>query len=750
MTHPSAVSIDAAGNMYVVDSGDARVEKWTHANPAVHDTKTVYYSVGANAQFPSCGNHAEWANLPCQTLPAAQPEVGGMPKLPVTEDNTYNLWDEPEQGTETVGTTTRTTTTTYDAAGRPKTTATSSTSGGALPTITDGYTAETGAEVGALASQSITVEGKTKKITSSYTTRGQLAAYTDSDGNTSTYEYDLDGRPQKVNDGRGTQSYTYDPTLGLLSELTDSSAAGMKFTLGYDVEGNPVTEGYPNGMTATYAYNSIGTPTGLEYRKTTHCIEENEKCRWFVDTVVPSIHGQWLEQASTLSSQTYAYDADGRLTQVQSTPAGKGCTTRLYHYDEDTNITSATTREPGTEGKCATEGGATETHSYDEADRLLGAGATYSTFGDITALPAVDAGGAELTSAFYVDNQLQSQTQSGTTTTYSLDPERRTRETISTGTKAAAFVSHYSGAGDSPAWTMSSGGEATRYISGPDGQLAAVQKGSAAPELELTNLHGDVTATASTSEIATALTSKTDSTEYGVPTTTTPAPYSWLGGQERRTEQASGAIAMGLRSYIPQLGRFLQSDPIPGGSANAYSYTSGDPVNTADPSGAYTMMISDEDRAFVSELASLAAAARAAEMRAAEEAAARAAAEQAAAQAAREAETERIMSEGAGPIYAGGGGGSGRSGIFARLTDPVSGPVHISECNRSGQNCSGCRSGGKRDKRGNCGKGPDTGNGGVQKALVKCLLGGGAGALVDKTTPVGAAIGCAISFIPTP
>jgi len=44
---------------------------------------------------------------------------------------------------------------------------------------------------------------------------------------------------------------------------------------------------------------------------------------------------------------------------------------------------------------------------------------------------------------------------------------------------------------------------------------------------------------------------------------------------------------MGARSYIPQLGRFLQPDPVPGGSANAYAYTFGDPVNSSDPTGEY-------------------------------------------------------------------------------------------------------------------------------------------------------------------
>jgi hypothetical protein len=39
---------------------------------------------------------------------------------------------------------------------------------------------------------------------------------------------------------------------------------------------------------------------------------------------------------------------------------------------------------------------------------------------------------------------------------------------------------------------------------------------------------------------------------------------------------------------VAQLGRFLQTDPQPGGSANAYAYTDDNPVNEADPSGEWT------------------------------------------------------------------------------------------------------------------------------------------------------------------
>ena len=105
----------------------------------------------------------------------------------------------------------------------------------------------------------------------------------------------------------------------------------------------------------------------------------HEKCTsWFSDSVAPSIHGQWLAQTSTLSHQAYTYDAPARLTQVQNTPAGKGCTTRVYAYDEDTNRTSLTTREPGSKNECTSDGGTEEKHTYDTADRLTDTGVKYS------------------------------------------------------------------------------------------------------------------------------------------------------------------------------------------------------------------------------------------------------------------------------------------------------------------------------------------------------------------------------------
>ena len=534
------------------------------------------------------------ASLPCETRPAAQPGTSGLPELPWTK-YTYNALSEPEKTIETVGSTTRTKTDSYDAAGRLKTSAVSSTVGTALPIVTDEYNSETGALEKQCSNEGKPcTEGKPKTITSITNKLGQLESYTDAaeTENKTTYEYDIDGRIKKVKGEKGAETYKYSETTGVLEELLNEyGTSKLTFTATYDAEGNMLTEGYPNGMTGKYAYNTVGKPTGLEYKKETHCTEEEkEKCNWFKDNVVPSIHGQWIEQASTLSHQTYAYDNAGRLTEVQNTPtASKHCTVRVYAYDEDSNRVSLTTRQPGTEGKCATEGGQGQGYTYDTADRLNEPSITYNTFGDITALPAQNSEDPELSSAYYADDQIQSQKQNKQTISYILDPAGRTLEADATGEPVSAnILSHFTGPSNTPAWTINTSTKAwKRNIAGIGGSLIAIQNEGANPVLQLANLHGDIIATASISETATELTSKADTSEFGVPTVSNPEKYAWLGAMGLPTELPSGVVAMGARSYVPQLGRFLQPDPIPGGSANAYSYTFGDPVNTNDPSGDY-------------------------------------------------------------------------------------------------------------------------------------------------------------------
>ncbi len=575
-------------NVYVLDSGvfwqntgNSRIQKWIMPSPGnndAHNKQTIYYTAEANTSYPECGGHAEWEGLPCRAQAAGQPGTAGLPSLPITTA-TYNMWGEPVTATETfpaAGTfekTERTKKLSYDEAGRLTESEETSTSAvdKAMPKATH---AESFGEV---CGQTKTVrcvtqstkEGETTEtVTSIYDTLGRPIKYTDADSNTTTYEYEEsgDGRLTGVSDPKGSQTYAYDPTTGLLSKLVDSAAG--TFTASYDVEGNLESETFPYGMTATYTRDSAGETTGIGYVKTSHCAGTCPEV-WFSETAAPSIHGETLSRVNTLTGDSYAYDAAGRLTETGEEPAGKGCTLRIYAYDEDSNRTSLTTREPGSGGKCATEGGTSETHSYDAADRLDDAGLGYDPLGDTTKLPAADAGGHELTSSYYVDGQVEKQSQNGQENVYSLDPMGRVRKTVSKGSVNVTAVSHYAGPGESLSWKDEGVGTYTRLIPGIDGSLCAIQANGGTPVLQLHDLQGDIVGTVALSETETKLASTYNSTEFGVPQPgTSPPKYSWLGAAGASAELSSGTLITGTVAYQPQLGRALQTQPVtPPGAA---------------------------------------------------------------------------------------------------------------------------------------------------------------------------------------
>jgi RHS repeat-associated protein len=577
-SNPSGLNIKTV-TVYDEASG-LPIEERQPSNPAGGEAgtrKLIYYTVGGTGG--ECISTIS-ANALCKVTPAAQPKAEGQPALLVRKVTNYNVYNEPLEAIESPAGesgNTRKTIASYDPAGRPLTLKLEG-GGAALPPTQNVYNKETGMPVEQKFTCETSCEGFDSQATVvAYDKLGRPVKYTDADSSTSETTYDLLGRPVKTSDGKGIQSFSYDATSGLLTKLEDSAAGA--FTAAYNADGAMTERGLPDGLVAKTIYDETGKPTALSYTKTS-C---SEKCTWLEESEERSIYGQVLAQKSLTSSQQYSYDKAGRLMLVHDTPTGGACTTRAYTFDADSNRTSLTTRASGG-GACAESGGTKQSYSYDAADRLTDSGIVYDSFGRITNLPAKDAGGSALATSFYSNEMLAIQSQGGLTNSYQLDATGRTRQVVQTGSKEGTEVFHYAGSSDSPVWAER-GSAWTRNIGGIGGGLAAIQPSTGEISLQLGNLHGDIVATASLSSTAKEPIAKFEFDEFGKSKSGTAGRFGWLGGKLRRTELPSGVIQMGVRSYVPALGRFITPDPVLGGSANPYDYAAQDPVNNFDLSG---------------------------------------------------------------------------------------------------------------------------------------------------------------------
>ncbi|MEI2639831.1 MAG: RHS repeat-associated core domain-containing protein [Microthrixaceae bacterium] len=154
----------------------------------------------------------------------------------------------------------------------------------------------------------------------------------------------------------------------------------------------------------------------------------------------------------------------------------------------------------------------------------------------------------------------------------------------------------HTGGSDSPQVTLDASNVVTQVSLGlPGGAVLHVTPG-VGKRWSYPNLQGSTAAQADDAGAKTGGTFVYD--PDGVPTAgglpdTRPGQFddTWMGGHQRPLEHATGlqpVIEMGARQYHPVLARFLETDPIEGGTNNDYTYPT-DPTNQTDLNGQYVV-----------------------------------------------------------------------------------------------------------------------------------------------------------------
>lgn len=326
------------------------------------------------------------------------------------------------------------------------------------------------------------------------------------------------------------------------------------------------------------------------------------------DQVTLSQSGKIVSGTENGQSKSFTYDLAGRLTN-----ATIGTNTYAYGFgNQSGSCASGTNANSGKNSNRTSQtiNGVTTTYCYDYADRLVSSsdplanGAQYDSHGNMTAI------GTGTTPLYmYYDSsdrnwgfEQYDSSGNGKAVYSSRDVQGRITHRESdniTGwnwTMADEKWYGYTGNNGSPSIVRNANWDIVeKYLTLPGGVLMTVrpqQSGNANKVYSLPNLHGSVMATTNASgalsgtfrydpfgnKISSTL---PDNTQSGT-------VLGWAGSHRKFTESnlALTPIQMGARVYLPTLGRFAQTDPVPGGNVNDYVYAV-DPINTNDFSGRF-------------------------------------------------------------------------------------------------------------------------------------------------------------------
>gem|GEM_PF-1400120 len=429
-------------------------------------------------------------------------------------------------------------------------------------------------------------------ITTTVDLLGRVVAYTDAWANTTTSTYDQPGRLVKTDGPGGRRDTDYDPagrpSAQRLADQGSLLAGPAMATPTYNAAGELVSATYANASALTTLGRDpiTGALTGLTWTAAggaslaSDVVTRSQSGRVTDETI------DGVDAKPTGPDPNFVYDGAGRL-KTAVVLAGH---TLTYNFANSGNCGYGTSAGRGSNRTSVTDNAVSTTYCYDGADRLTSSSdpavgtPVYDAHGNTTALGT--APGAQALTYDGADRHTQTVVGS-TTVRYVRDATNR----IVSRTENGATVRYgFSGPGDSPSFTADAANAVTERTMALVGGVS-VTKRATADVWSYPNVHGDVMATADAAGAKQGATMSYD--PFGTPLGSVPDnsagnfDYGWLGQHQRGLEHAGtiATIEMGARQYVPSLGRFLQVDPVQGGSANDYDYVSGDPLNSQDLGG---------------------------------------------------------------------------------------------------------------------------------------------------------------------